>query len=467
MSAYSTAVLADTPFVYWRMDETGATSFVDATGGGRSLNKIGGAYPATTSLIQMDPSNGSALLPHLGTKRDIHTAAAITFQPMTVECWIRYGGAGAPGGMICSSSNGSNGFWCAADSTGGGRLLWQLPGVSGAGIFTGTTIVSNVNYHIVFSYDATNFCTAYLNGVQVGSPINCGAMIASAAVFDVSGWEFGTGQNLTDGTIIDEIAVYNAALSGAQVLTHYKAAVQNTAPVEAIEFSSAVTADTYTFSPAATIPAGTFIFGAVGANNTATIISASDNSTQAGNANVYTIATGTNGTTLRESPFYCLKTTRAILATDVITIQLGTTASRRNGKVYTWPAPTYGYFLDKQSGAANVTASPLVWSSSGALAQTFEIAIACAGYRAGAASGFTAPTGYTSSGTSNGSGGTVTIIESDVFWRNDAGTAAEVPSMPFTNTPASSCVGRLLTFAINVNPPSTGSGSLLLMGVGT
>lgn len=218
-------------------------------------------------------------------------------------------------------------------------------------------------------------------------------------------------------------------------------------PVETREFDSSTTLATYTWSPVSTIPIGSFLFGLCAANVAATISTVADNSTQAGAANTYVIATQGSGTTTVCNPFYCLATTRAILSTDVITATLGATASRRAGQVWTFVPPGQTPVLDVQAGAAAVSASPLVFGSTGALAEAGELALACMAYKSGGASGFSVPSGYASAGTYNGSGGTVTIVEADIVYKANAGTAAEAPSITMATAPASGgAVGRILTF---------------------
>jgi len=218
-------------------------------------------------------------------------------------------------------------------------------------------------------------------------------------------------------------------------------------PVESVEFGASVGATTFTFSPAATIPVGSFIYLGVAANVAATFTSCADNSTQAGTANSYTAGTLGSGSTLIALPVYCLATTRAILSTDVITVTIGSSGSRRNGRMLTWTPPGATPTVDVTVGAAAVTTSPLTFASSGTLTGTSELAIALGGYKSSAASGFADPTsGFTAVVPATGSGGTVTFIESDVSYNPNAGTAAVAPTHTYTLAPTSA-VGRMIVFA--------------------
>lgn len=84
-------------------------------------------------------------------------------------------------------------------------------------------------------------------------------------------------------------------------------------------------------SPSSTIPAGSTVIGCWAANASGESVSSiADNSTQAGAANTWTsVSPIASGTTLSMGVYYCLKTTRAILSSDTITITLSLSASKR------------------------------------------------------------------------------------------------------------------------------------------
>lgn len=98
------------------------------------------------------------------------------------------------------------------------------------------------------------------------------------------------------------------------------------------QYSSGASATTLApQSPTNTIPAGSTVIGVWAANASGESVSSiADNSTQAGAANTWaSVSPIASGTTLSMGIYYCLKTTRAILTTDTITITLGLSASKR------------------------------------------------------------------------------------------------------------------------------------------
>jgi hypothetical protein len=255
-TSYSAEVLADTPAGYWRMNESGATNFVDSSGNARTLTKVAGGWPAIGGLLDGD-ANGAAQLPAAGGNSDASRASTgLVGNPLTVEFWIEFAMPPA-GGILMSVSNGSNGYWMGADMTSGGRWLWQLPGVGGAGLFVSPIEVAK-RYHVVFVQPAAGgVVSLYLNGQFVQS-ITCGSMLTSSALFKINGWDFASGAGMvaTKGTVLDEVAIYGSALSASRILAHYNAgATGRLSAKRALTFSSTGTG-TDSFALTAVTPTG-------------------------------------------------------------------------------------------------------------------------------------------------------------------------------------------------------------------
>lgn len=206
---------------------------------------------------------------------------------------------------------------------------------------------------------------------------------------------------------------------------------------ENLEYSSAATLGTLTWSPAATIPIGALIVLLQCSNAAAVVSTVADNSTQAGAANTYDTTLGTvSGTTLKGGVIVCVAT-RSILTTDVITITYVGTASRRSGRLITFTGQASGTptaIEDVASATNSVTASPITMGPTGALAGTGELVLGCSFWKGGGVlSGMADSTsGYTASPCAVGSGGTVTSVESNFSYKTTGGTGAETDSHTFT-----------------------------------
>lgn len=170
------------------------------------------------------------------------------------------------------------------------------------------------------------------------------------------------------------------------------------------QYSAGASGTTYAIgAPSSTIPAGSLVVGTwscdVAGESASSIV---DNSTQAGAANVYTQVTPTaSGTSLSTGMFFCLKTTRAILATDTINITISLSSSRRVAWVNAF-TPSNGNAAFNNNWKALTQAATVSPVTTGAFTSgadaTDGLGIIATGVLVPAATstwGITAPTGFT------------------------------------------------------------------------
>lgn len=188
------------------------------------------------------------------------------------------------------------------------------------------------------------------------------------------------------------------------------------------------------------VPAGSLIVMGFSNSGAANVTAASDNSTQAGAANAYTIRArlATNPASIQV--IWCM-TTRALLTTDTITLTHDSN-SRRATRILVFSGVATSSPLD-QSATAGATVGALTVGPTGALAATGEVAIDMVGWFGGTtASGAADTSGYTLSRTS--SGGLTNTVEAISTFKLNVGVAAESDSMSFSSFTA--VRGELLTF---------------------
>lgn len=234
------------------------------------------------------------------------------------------------------------------------------------------------------------------------------------------------------------------------------------------QYSSAASSTAYAIaSPSSTIPVGSFIFGVLVANVASeTISSITDNSTQAGAANTYGFNNGlaASGTTLTMIPFWCLKTTRAILATDTINPAIGVAATRRAAVANAW-TPSNGnaaFNTANFQGVLNDTSSPVQALGSGtAVSVTDGLAIFGGGELSpttvpGYALSTTNPAGYTS-GVAPVAPSTAPTVVAWMAWKDNAGvTSIPQCDATFTNITRAHAFNAIATdIAVPVRPKLT------------
>jgi hypothetical protein len=224
--AYGSTVLADSPTAYWKLNEASGPNLADATGNGNTglaqMINSNGLYSGgftlgepgvitSDSAVLLDGSTGQVNLPLLTT----------AVANVTLECWVNI--SGATKGSLIKIGNGSTGYGIGVGGTtednSGTNLVglyemvrWLNPSI--------TPVLSlNVWHHVALVVDGSGNPTLYLDGVAFALPSGGGpdAPSGSACIgCDNSGRQF--------GGLIDEAAVYNYALTAAQLAAHYHAA---------------------------------------------------------------------------------------------------------------------------------------------------------------------------------------------------------------------------------------------------
>jgi PKD repeat protein/glucose/arabinose dehydrogenase len=252
---YPDAVTADSPQLYWRLGQTSG-SFTDASGHGN--DGVGGG----TGILRGQPdvvnanSDGSVKFTDAASNITLASPSGLSSSAVSAEVWFKtgaqanwidllshnWGGTGGQGYALFSDASGTAyfGIW----QSGGTQQLLAAPGLQ-----------TNTVYHLVGTYDG-NVMRLYVNGALVGSKtVGALTLNTSASVF--------TGRvDTTAGVFMDELAVYNTALSATRVQAHYNAGAAsggtNQPPTAAVSTPSSSLAwkvgDTISFSGSATDP---------------------------------------------------------------------------------------------------------------------------------------------------------------------------------------------------------------------
>jgi hypothetical protein len=218
VSSYQQTVMADSPAGYWRLDETTGTTAANTVAGGSvgtyrgvTLNQPGLLAAVADKSVLFNSTTSRVAIPS--------TTALSPTARVTLEAWIKPTAIPAAGGFASiltkaeSYSLQFNGprleFTIIQGST---RRRAQAP--------AGAVAVGGV-YHVVGTYDGTTQ-RLYVNGTEVATVALTGAINANATAVYIGSWDGTT--ELFKGTI-DEAAVYNTALTAAQVTAHRNAGI--------------------------------------------------------------------------------------------------------------------------------------------------------------------------------------------------------------------------------------------------
>ena len=212
-AAYSAEVLADSPVVYLHLDETSGTLAADASGNGNTGTFTGGfSLDGTGAMVgsaspSFDGSTGFVNLP--GTWGGGST--------VTVECWANLNGLTGTWQAMISSLDGT--FVHFQTHTGGNNVAYTIPGRVSLAIIPSSPlgswrylvmVIESGNSRIYIDGSLFSSSTQTFTTINQTNTIRVGSGFASSRFFNGS---------------IDEVAIYNTALSATRVQEHYDAAI--------------------------------------------------------------------------------------------------------------------------------------------------------------------------------------------------------------------------------------------------
>lgn len=210
--SYEATVLADHPLAYYRLGEpSGFPVAVDSSGNSRT-----GTYEnfpllakppliANTANTSADFATGDVVIPNY---TDLNFIGA----PFTIEAWINVNAFASKNIRVFDKSEAGYplgyGFDIGADNI---RLLGSINFAPSFNLSVDTT------YYIVGVSNGTGTGYIYVNGSLVSS----GPYSSSASYENVAHIAVGSDGSSHFNGVIDEVAVYNYALSAERIATHY------------------------------------------------------------------------------------------------------------------------------------------------------------------------------------------------------------------------------------------------------
>lgn len=215
---YEQIVVADSPVGYWRLGEASGTSVSARIGSAGTLYEDGDGYTwGTSPAIVRDPNTSLTLPGNDGGYIVVpHSAALNLGDTFSLEMWVKRSATGTK--AVISKGVPSTSGWNVEFSSTHYLRLWES--ATGQAVITVAYVWSDLDvwHHVVFTKNGSTR-HAYLDGVDyTGSD--------SDYTFTNDGAELAIGATATNHVdrfpgSLDEVAVYNYALTAQQVLSHY------------------------------------------------------------------------------------------------------------------------------------------------------------------------------------------------------------------------------------------------------
>ena len=231
-NAYQTLILSESGLVsYWELDEPSGTTSTDSKGSHTAT--LGGTTPPTLAQSGIPVGGTSYLFNGAGSSggTDSYTKTASGFDlggtGVTVECWVYITTNPGRGQFVAGYSDSGHACYILLGSS---RIMtWNLwDSVAGNNVMNGIgALALNSWHHLVGIGTAGGSMELYVDAVvQVVTPIMlAGTIFQNASGHLEASFNIGGGTNITfDSQFkIDEVALYNVALTPTQISAHYAA----------------------------------------------------------------------------------------------------------------------------------------------------------------------------------------------------------------------------------------------------
>jgi hypothetical protein len=234
-ATYRDLVLHDHPLAYWRFDDNAPTVARDETGHGYDATYVGSVVLGVPGVLARDPSTAArfdgtsayAFVP------DVSKLAFTGTSPYSFEVWVRprpmtnYRIILAKAIQDPSGQTGTGFEISLPPETDAGHAPLNVGRVNGAdrgGFDTQTQVADGAWSHVVATYDS-GIGSAYINGALAGTRSQPQRLPSIVSDFTIAGQYAGSstpGGAAYPGDL-DEMAVYDYALTVDQIVAHYHA----------------------------------------------------------------------------------------------------------------------------------------------------------------------------------------------------------------------------------------------------
>ncbi len=220
LSVYTAAVLADGPVAYWRLGEAAGTTAFDASDHGATGTYLNGVVLGQLGALAEDADTAAGFD---GVDDHVSFANPVA-DDFTIEVWVKTtatsltGGQAFEGnGLVWSDVHGVANDWVLAVLNDRVAFFTGNPDTT----ISGTTLINDGNYHhIVATRVRGGDKQLYVDGeLQVSGPTNNSALNANPLI-EVGGNTLDS--HYFNGTL-DEVAVYDHALSLDRIVAHFQA----------------------------------------------------------------------------------------------------------------------------------------------------------------------------------------------------------------------------------------------------
>jgi hypothetical protein len=216
-NAYEQTIMNDGPVAYWRLDDAGP-SIQDFTGNGNT----GTIQGSLTTGVLGGSGDGDTAISFPGTASNyisIPYQASLAPSLISLECLINFPSNPSSTRCIVDDAFVTLAHGVQLQLTNTGTVATQLYGTGGGSIFS-SALTANVWHQVIATYDGTQL-RLYIDGILAAGPTTLTYSINAGSQLQIG--RHGSGTYYPG--LIDEVAIYNYALTQTQVTAHFNAMV--------------------------------------------------------------------------------------------------------------------------------------------------------------------------------------------------------------------------------------------------
>lgn len=225
-TGYRAEVIVDGPVSYWRLGESAGPNAIDEMTANAGVY-TGGVTFAQTGAIVGDTDKAALFTRASAGYVTVSDSASLSITgSWTIEAWIKLAtiSDGTTQNLIAAkydaAGGGSNGYLFRV-SVGNKLESYTLGASTMAGAVGATSLSAGTWYYAVAVYNGTTL-KVYLNGVEDGTVSTTIAPTNGSAAAIIGGQPDLQAASFLNGTL-DEVAIYNKALSTTRITAHYSA----------------------------------------------------------------------------------------------------------------------------------------------------------------------------------------------------------------------------------------------------
>lgn len=221
MTAYDTAIDADSPAAHYKLGEASGTTLTARVGPAglyettaKITYGVAGLIAGNSTDTCVTFTRGASAAGGCGRVSQANAQATFDAAQFSYECWLSPTGASTPTNQNVMSRT-THGFYLSPSNVPG-----IFCGPTGANNYLAAAgLTAGVTYHLVHTFDGTTH-VVYQNAVAVITQVQSRVTGGPFGIAD-----YATTSQDTAAATMDEVAVYNTALTSSQVAAHHNAGI--------------------------------------------------------------------------------------------------------------------------------------------------------------------------------------------------------------------------------------------------